>query len=211
MNKDPLFAEMEDCLLHDRLPSVRLNRFARQERFAEFPFSLLLRMRETGQSPTFHPEGSVWNHTMLVVDQEAAQKQKSSDGRVCMWAALLHDIGKPAVTRLRRGKVTAYDHDRAGADLAERFLSGFTGDTAFISRVVWLVRYHMQVLYVVKNLPFQDIPGMRARTGIPDVALLGYCDRLGRGGADEKVERRNVLLFLDKCMEKGESIWLKPE
>jgi putative nucleotidyltransferase with HDIG domain len=85
---------------------------------------------------------------MLVVDQAAGLKQYSTDSRVFMWAALLHDIGKPLVTKRHRGKITAYNHDREGAELTRRFLRPLTEEEDFIERVAWLVRYHMQILYV---------------------------------------------------------------
>lgn len=211
MGMESLYAAMERCLLQEGRPSVGLEALARQEAFGRFPFSLLLAEKVTEQSPEHHPEGNVWNHTMLVVDEAAGRKRYSADGRVFMWAALLHDIGKPPVTRKRRGKITAYDHDREGAALTRRFLLPLTRDEDFVERVAWLVRYHMQLLYVVKNLPFQDLQGMRAHTVLSDVALLGFCDRLGRAGADEEAERRDVLLFLEKCGERGDLPWLRPE
>lgn len=104
MRKDPLYIEVENCLLHENKPSEGLEKLARQEAFDRFPFSLLLREKATEQPPEHHPEGNVWIHTMLVVDQAAGLKQYSTDSRVFMWAALLHDIGKPLVTKRHRGK-----------------------------------------------------------------------------------------------------------
>jgi hypothetical protein len=52
---------------------------------------------------------------------------------------------------------------------------------------------------------------MRAHTHIEDVALLGFCDRLGRSGVDEESERRDILLFLEKCRERRDTPWLRPE
>ncbi len=71
----------------------------------------------TGQSPQHHPEGSVWNHTLLVVDEAAKIKEQSADPRTFMWAALLHDLGKPSTTMRRKSKITSYDHDKVGAQL----------------------------------------------------------------------------------------------
>lgn len=128
-----------------------------------------------------------------------------------MWAALLHDIGKPDTTKKRRGRITAYDHDRVGGDLARALLQLVTEDTVFLETVVGLVRYHMQPLYVVKELPFQDIAGMRAQTNITEVALLSYCDRLGRGSVDRRAEAQAVITFLKKCNERTDFTWLKQE
>lgn len=65
----------------------------------------------THQRPDFHPEGSVWNHTLLVVDLCANIKEETSWPLAFMWSALLHDIGKPSVTT-KEGH--AYNHHLAG-------------------------------------------------------------------------------------------------
>jgi hypothetical protein len=119
-----------------------------------------------------------------------------------MWAALLHDIGKPSTTKKRKGRITSYDHDRAGAELSNEFLSCFTGDKNFIHDVCNLIRYHMQVLFVVNALPFADIQGMKHDTDIHEVALLGLCDRMGRLNADKLKEQKDIEKFLIKCKNK---------
>lgn len=208
MRTQEAFFKIDSCIRSEEEPSGGLVQFAKQPWFSTFPFSLLLQQQMTAQSPIHHPEGSVWAHTLLVVDESAKRKQYSSNPRVFMWAALLHDIGKPATTRMRRGKITAYSHDRKGAELVRSFLSALTDDSELIERVSWLVRYHMQLLYVVNSLPFQDLNGMMEHTSIRDVALLGYCDRLGRLGADSDAERKTVSVFLQKCGESPALPWL---
>lgn len=56
---------------------------------------------------------------MQVIDAAAHNRIKSREPVVFMWAALLHDLGKAPTTRLRKGRITAYDHDRVGAEMAE--------------------------------------------------------------------------------------------
>lgn len=144
-----------------------------------YPFDMLIKLKNTAQSKKFHPEGNIWNHTMFVVDKAARLKHKSKNIEVFMWAAFLHDIGKPKTTKIRGNKITAYDHDKAGAKLSKDFLSVFTDDYKFIQDVSVLIRWHMQILYVVKNLPFAEIKSMKKQVDINEVALLGLCDRLG--------------------------------
>ena len=60
-----------------------------------------------------------------------------------------------------------------------------------------LVRWHMQILFVAKKLPFANLKTMARETDIHDLALLGLCDRLGRAGADETEAKKEVLLFLE--------------
>ncbi len=194
-----LFEAVERCLMEEAQPSETLQSLLERGQFKKEPFALLALQQHTEQSPQHHPEGNVWNHTLLVVDEAARRKANSTDPRAFMWAALLHDIGKPAATKVRKGKITAYDHDRIGAGLAQDFLFAFTEDTGFIRRVAGLVRYHMQVLYVLNDLPFQDVQGMKQTVDIRDVALLGLCDRLGRTGSNEEHEEKKIQRFLEKC------------
>lgn len=191
-----LFEQVDWHLCSDAAPEQYLNNLYDSVFVSEYPYTMLNRLKEVKQSPQHHPEGSVWNHTMLVVGQAAKRKDKSSDARAFMWAALLHDIGKAETTRIRKGKITSYDHDRAGAKLAEEFLKCFIDDRFFIEKVTALVRWHMQILYVVNALPYADIQSMKQQTNVQDIALLGLCDRLGRIGANYKKEADNIQTFL---------------
>ncbi len=192
------FEEFDRRLLTDEKPSVWLSRALDQGLLDAPPYTLLSHLREVCQSPMHHPEGNVWNHTLLVVDEAAKVKNQSKSPRAFMWAALLHDIGKAETTRTNKGRITAYDHDKAGESLARGFLQTFTDDTAFIESVAQLVRYHMQILFVVNDLPFADLAGMKRRTDVAEIALLGLCDRLGRAAVDREKEERSIALFLQK-------------
>lgn len=198
MNKQELYADITKHLLEDARPSDYLRGLEDEPIFRQPPFDGLYKLQATKQSPIHHPEGSAWNHVLLVVDEAAKVKDKSEDPTVFMWAALLHDIGKPDTTRLRKGKITSYDHDSVGEKLAAEFLAVFTEDQDFIQRVTKLVRYHMHVLYVNNNLPFGNVKNMKRETSVEDIALLGYCDRMGRTGSDEQEERESAARFLEK-------------
>lgn len=195
-----LFREIDEHLRGDEKPSIFLGEVYNDARFQKFPFDMLYALKKTEQSPVHHPEGNVWNHTIMVTDEAAKLKTKSKNPAVLMWAAFLHDIGKPPTTKIRRGKQTSYDHDKVGAEMANKFLRVFTEDERFIDNVCRLIRYHMQVLFVVKDLPFADIKGIQTDTDIKELALLGLCNRLGRKGSDRSKEENNIELFLRKCM-----------
>lgn len=83
--------------------------------------------------------------------------------------------------------------------MARKFLSQFVQDQEFVEEVSQLIRYHMQILYVVKGLRFADIEGMKYHTDADEIALLGLCDRLGRTGSKRKEEEENIRLFLQAC------------
>jgi tRNA nucleotidyltransferase (CCA-adding enzyme) len=203
MKKDEIFREFEYHILNDKKPSIYFNEIFHEQWFKDdYPFNLLSVLAKVEQSPKHHPEGNVWRHTMLVLDYAASKKEQSEDSRVFMWAALLHDLGKAETTRNRKGKITAYDHDKIGEKLSRDFLKVFSNDIVFINSVSKLVRWHMQILFVVNKLPFADINQMLKDTTIEEVALLGLCDRLGRGELNsEKIEEEylNINEFIDKC------------
>ena len=198
LNQD-IFGQINAHLLEDEQPSLYLNEISKTVLFDRYPLNLLAKLKNADQSPKHHPEGNVWNHTMLVVDEAANVKEDSKDKRAFMWAALLHDIGKPDTTKNYKGKITSYDHDKVGAVLTRRFLSEYTDNNEFIEKVVGLVRWHMQILFVDNNLPFADVEKMKKQTDIWEVALLGLCDRLGRLGANRGLEEENIKSFIRKC------------
>lgn len=168
-----------------------------------YPFNLLADLQAVEQSPRHHPEGNVWKHTLLVVDCAAERRQFSKNPRVLMWAAMLHDLGKVPATRVRGGRITAYDHDKFGEELASLFLKEFTEDEDFILTVAKMVRWHMQILFVVKKLPYAELEQMVKEVDINELGLLSLCDRLGRGELSEQQfveEHKNLTYFLDKCL-----------
>lgn len=194
-----LFSDLTRHLCADFKPSEYLNQRLAAGDFDEYPFTMLKILEDIPQSPIHHPEGCVWNHVCLVVDYGAQVRQQSRDPLVFMWAALLHDLGKSKTTRERRGRITAYEHDTVGMHMAVEFLSELTEDEALIKKVSMLVKYHMHPLYILKKLPFGNLQAMKADTDIREIALLGFCDRMGRTGSKGEDENKSINDFLLKC------------
>lgn len=198
-----LFKEFDRHLMSDKEPSKYFNSLIGTGIFENtYPLTMLGDLIKTPQSPVYHPEGSVWNHTMMVVDEAAKRKEKSEDPKAFMWAALLHDIGKGPTTKLKKGRITSYDHDKVGKNLSIEFLNKFDCDENFIKKVSTIVRWHMHTLFVVKGLPFADIPGMLKEINAQEIALFSLCDRLGRGNITPKKIKEvedNIDSFIRKC------------
>jgi putative nucleotidyltransferase with HDIG domain len=199
-----LFLEIEMHLLKDLMPSKYLNGMLEMKQFEEYPFTMLSSLSNVGQSEKYHPEGSVWNHTMLVVDEAAQKRNVSENPRAFMWAALLHDIGKAPTTKVRKGRITAYGHEREGSHMASEFLKTYSDDYDFINDVVSLIRWHMEPLFLTKDLPFSNIDKMLQQVPLDEIALLSLCDRFGRGDmtdAKKADEQKGIDDFLKKCRE----------
>ncbi len=191
-----IFDEITAHLISDHKPSTYIEKLSSMEYFKEYLFSMLHKLKTTEQSPKHHPEGSAWNHTMMVLDEAAKVRIKSSNQVVFMWSALLHDIGKPETTRNRKGKITSYDHDKVGEDLAIEFLKIFNLEQTFIDLVSAMVRYHMHILYILRKLPYADIENLLKRVDIYELALLCLCDRLGRVKVNQESAEREYKEFL---------------
>ncbi|MCB8815171.1 HD domain-containing protein [Desulfosporosinus shakirovi] len=199
------YIEIDEHLMNDRKPSSYLIELSKTGLFeVEYPYTLLGELMKVPQSPKHHPEGSVWNHTLLVLDNAGERKHLSQNPKELMWSALLHDLGKAPATKIMKGRITSYDHDKLGERLSFKFLKELTDDQKFINQVSKMVRWHMQILFVTKGLPFADIRRMASEVSIDEVALLGLCDRLGRGDMtiDKKlIEEKSIINFLEKCKE----------
>ncbi|MDF2891207.1 MAG: metal dependent phosphohydrolase [Clostridia bacterium] len=197
-----IFEEFDKHLMEDDMPSKYFEAMLKQGLFYKvYPFTMLGDLIKTPQSLQHHPEGNVWNHTMMVVDRAAKHRMESCSPRNFMWAALLHDLGKPDTTKTRKGKVTSYDHDKLGEKLAVKFLTPLTEDKVFINAVAKMVRWHMQTLFVVKDMAFADVKTMLQQVKLEEIALLSLCDRLGRGKMTQEKEaheRANIEQFIQK-------------
>lgn len=77
--------------------------------------------------PADHAEGDVWIHTRRVCEELAAlddfRALPGEDREILFWAALLHDVTKPACTRRTSdGRIRSPGHAARGAVLARRLL-----------------------------------------------------------------------------------------
>ena len=187
MNNKEIFSKINEILLQSLKPSEDLERLIIEGSLDKYPFDKIKKLKNIDQNPKYHPEGDVLKHVFLVVDMASEYKKYASDEKVFMWAALLHDIGKLTTTRIRKNRITSYDHDREGKDIAMEFLNEVTNDEEFKRKVVNLVRWHMQPLFYDKNLPFFQPQEMINDVEYKEVALLSLCDRLGRGNLDKEM------------------------
>ena len=187
MDKRDLFSKIDKILLQSSKPSQEIKKLIKDGYFDTEPFNLIKNLVKIEQNPKYHPEGNVLNHILLVTDNASNLKEKSRDKRAFMWGAFLHDIGKLTTTKIRKNRITSYNHDTEGKDIAMNILNELTDDEEFKQKVSKLVRWHMQPLFYDKNLPFFQPQDMINDVEYKEVALLSLCDRLGRGNLDKEM------------------------
>lgn len=118
-----IWGEMEKLLLRAERPSPGLA-LAMELGILHKLWPELLALSGCEQEYEWHPEGDVWVHTLMVVDQ-ARQRIEGLDhprAVVMMLSALCHDMGKPATTRFEDGRIRSKGHEEAGVAPASSFL-----------------------------------------------------------------------------------------
>jgi len=101
------------------------------------------------QEAEWHPEGDVWTHTGMVLDEAAALAGDLPRARrlTLLLAAIAHDFGKPATTTVEDGRIRSRGHEAAGVEPAGRFLDRLSVQRldGFEARaqVLALVQYHL--------------------------------------------------------------------
>jgi len=89
------------------------------------------------QPPEFHPEGDVWMHVLLMLEEMGASTPSLAFG------VLLHDIGKPPTFR-RADRIRFDGHAEVGAAMAREMLERLRFSNDDVERVTALVANHMK-------------------------------------------------------------------
>jgi tRNA nucleotidyltransferase (CCA-adding enzyme) len=76
------------------------------------------------QEPAWHPEGDVWTHTLMVLDESRARIDDLPRWAkvAVMLGAVCHDFGKPATTAFFDGRIRSHNHEDAGVEPARALL-----------------------------------------------------------------------------------------
>jgi tRNA nucleotidyltransferase (CCA-adding enzyme) len=182
--KERIYGELEKALLKANKPSIFFE-YARKIEILNKLFSPMEKLIGLEQNPKYHPEGDVWNHTMMVIDEAAQLKEKSNYPISLMLAAVCHDLGKITTTRVIHEKIVSFDHENR-LELTEKFLKNITSNKDLIDSVKILVKNHMRPNIIAKDdSSDKSIRKLIVDTNgklvnIQDAILLSKADRLGR-------------------------------
>jgi poly(A) polymerase len=100
-------------------------------------------MKGVEQPPQYHPEGDVFVHTLLLL-----QNLPQPCPATLAWGALLHDVGKPPTFRIAPDRVRFDGHVEVGVKMAEDICRRlrFSGDDT--DQILALVNQHMRFAQV---------------------------------------------------------------
>ncbi len=105
-------------------------------------------MKGVAQPPEYHPEGDVWQHTLLLLEQLCQPTPTLA------LAALLHDVGKPATFRVA-DRIRFDGHVEEGVRQARLILTRLRFSREEIEQVEALIDNHMR---------FKDVGRMKEST-----------------------------------------------
>lgn len=149
LSGERILEEMRKLLLKGRVPSLGLRAFEDFGYLRYFPE--LAALVGVPQDPEWHPEGDVWVHTCMVLDEAAKLRDGGADDEALMFGALCHDLGKPSTTVVERGRVRSPAHDVAGVPLTRTLLERWRASNELVERTCALVEHHLAPALFVKG------------------------------------------------------------
>ncbi len=150
------------------------------------PTVLIDRLKATKQNPKYHAEGSVFSHTCMVLQQFHDHHYQFSltegDREVLYWSAILHDIGKPLVTRWRNERWSSRGHEAAGVPIARNFLMTQPEiSPSQRQRILSVVRYHSAPLRLgMKKAGIEEYKLLATRIDLRLLGIFAWFDLHGR-------------------------------
>lgn len=116
----------------------------------------LVALDECPQDPIHHAEGNVGTHTRMVVEALVADKTWQTlnldDQSYLFWAAVLHDVGKPAVTKHEDGgRISSRGHSRIGASIARQLLWHTGSPFAWREALCGIIGQHQLPFWLIER------------------------------------------------------------
>jgi tRNA nucleotidyltransferase (CCA-adding enzyme) len=182
--------EMKKLLLKGVWPSLGLQ-LLRHSGALDVLFPELAALIGCPQEPEWHPEGDVWVHTLLVVDEAARLVREArlgdADALLVVLAALCHDLGKPATTAVEDGRIRSRDHESQGEAPTRSLCARLGIARADEDVVVALVKDHLKPFMLWRdrhNLGDAAIRRLATRVSVPLLVHVATADCFGRTTPD---------------------------
>src|SRR5580700_5675994 len=138
-------------------------------------------MKGVEQPPEFHPEGDVFEHTLLLLEN---LPQPCS--ATLAWGALLHDVGKPATFRVAPDRIRFDNHVDVGVKIAEEICERLRFSNHDAAQVLALVDNHMR---------FGHVTRMKESTLKKFLRLPGFDEHLALHRADSLASHGNLSTY----------------
>ena len=189
LSSERILTELEKALLKSNKPSIFFEELRKMNQLSVW-FPELEALIDIPQNPLHHPEGDVWNHTMMVLDEAAKLRSQAKYPFPFMLSALYHDIGKPSTLSLDEKGYHNYEHHTIGAEMIynipyikENFLLKYMNNmiSKHMEPNANLKRYYKNENHINTFCKMFD-----SSICPEDLILLGKADYLGRRNRKDK-------------------------
>jgi putative nucleotidyltransferase with HDIG domain len=99
----------------------------------------IAKMKGVEQPAQYHPEGDVWTHTLMLLEQLEAGAPLT-----LAWGALLHDVGKPATFRVAPDRIRFDGHVEVGVAIGAEICQRFRFSNDETRMILTLIENHMR-------------------------------------------------------------------
>ncbi len=180
--KERIYAEWKKLLLKAPKPSLGFE-LMRELGILELYFPELYALIGVPQSPKWHPEGDVWVHTMMTVDEMARLRTKDEKHNLkMMFTILCHDLGKATHTTIEEnGLIRSIGHEHAGIEPTKKLMYRLMDEHDFIESLLLLVEHHLKPsqFYAAKS-GSKAIRKLATKVNIEELVVVAKADFLGR-------------------------------
>jgi poly(A) polymerase len=135
-------------------------------------------MKGVQQPPQFHPEGDVWIHTLMLLEQLGPRCAMT-----LAWGALLHDVGKPPTFREAPDRIRFDGHVEIGVAIGAEICRRFRFSNEDTRQILALIENHMR---------FADAPRMKSSTLKKFFRLENFPEHLALHRMDCMAAHRNL-------------------
>ncbi|MBU3014192.1 hypothetical protein KO488_05435 [Poseidonibacter lekithochrous] len=203
--KERVYEEFKKLFLKSSKPSIGFELLKELEVLNYFPE--LKALINCEQEKEYHPEGDVWIHTLMTLDEMAKiikDENIQDEYRILylFYAILCHDLGKPYCTEFINGKITSYKHESLGIEPTISFLSKITNESKFIEKVIPLVKNHLAPFQLFKDSSsLKAVKRLSLKCNIEDLCLVCLADCKGRTIPNKDICDKAVSWLLSKARE----------
>ena len=138
-------------------------------------------MKGVEQPPEFHPEGDVFVHTLLLLEN-----LPNPCPPTLAWGALLHDVGKPATFRIAPDRIRFDNHVDVGVKIAEAICERLHFSNQDAAQILALVDNHMR---------FGQVSRMKESTLKKFLRMPAFDEHLALHRADSLASHRNLSTY----------------
>ena len=161
------------------------------------------------QEPEWHPEGDVWVHTLMVIDEARTRIDDLDRARqvTVMLGAVCHDLGKPPTTAFVDGRIRSMDHEQAGVEPAAALLDRLNIHTLdgfdVRAQTLGIVAHHLKPLAFFKSATPVGDGAFRRLAQKVDLELLARVAGSDCRGRTGSFDCSGIDWFLARARELG--------